>query len=231
MGLDSVELLVEIERTFGIDIPSKVAERINTVGQMYDVVWDLIRRDDSQQCRSQVLFYRLRLILKKEFHIDEAISPASITEVVIPQKNRRNVWKQLSEKLTLKLPQLVFPRTMVIIAFVSGLILYGILTWVLSFYFPLLPVGILYISGLVIGLMIVRVSSPLFDPFRTAVPYKTLRELTYAILHLNYVYLNASGGLRKEMELVINKILIERLGIDTKDISPEKSFVNDFGVD
>ena len=34
MGLDTVELIVSFEKHFGLDIPDRVAERINTVGDM-----------------------------------------------------------------------------------------------------------------------------------------------------------------------------------------------------
>jgi acyl carrier protein len=43
MGLDSVELLMEVENAFGIDIPDKVAEKIYTVGVFNEVVWERMR--------------------------------------------------------------------------------------------------------------------------------------------------------------------------------------------
>lgn len=39
MGLDSVEILMEIEDSFGIEIPQHEAERICTVGDLYNAVW------------------------------------------------------------------------------------------------------------------------------------------------------------------------------------------------
>ena len=35
MGLDIVELVMEVEETFGIDIPDQDAERLRTVGDLY----------------------------------------------------------------------------------------------------------------------------------------------------------------------------------------------------
>ena len=35
MGLDIVELVMEVEETFGIDIPDHDAERLRTVGDLY----------------------------------------------------------------------------------------------------------------------------------------------------------------------------------------------------
>jgi acyl carrier protein len=40
MGLDSVEILMKIENTFGIQIPKQEAEKIVTVGDFYDTIWN-----------------------------------------------------------------------------------------------------------------------------------------------------------------------------------------------
>lgn len=39
MGLDTVELIVEIEKSFDISIPDEDAERIATVGQLADYIY------------------------------------------------------------------------------------------------------------------------------------------------------------------------------------------------
>ena len=43
MGLDSIELVMEVvmevEKAFSIRIPDREAEKMNTVGAMYDTVW------------------------------------------------------------------------------------------------------------------------------------------------------------------------------------------------
>ena len=38
VGLDLVELVMEMERAFAIEIPDRDAERLRTVGEMYDYV-------------------------------------------------------------------------------------------------------------------------------------------------------------------------------------------------
>jgi Phosphopantetheine attachment site len=60
MGLDSIELISEIEQKFGINIPDREAEKITTVGKMYDAVWGHLEGKYSNKCNSQILFYKLR---------------------------------------------------------------------------------------------------------------------------------------------------------------------------
>ncbi len=62
MGLDSVEILVNVENTFGITISNYEAEKIATVGDIHNVVWRNIQGRQSMRCRSQQLFYKLRYI-------------------------------------------------------------------------------------------------------------------------------------------------------------------------
>lgn len=45
MGLDQVELIMEIEEHFGIDIPNEVAGVIYTVGDLTDWVQGAVRAD------------------------------------------------------------------------------------------------------------------------------------------------------------------------------------------
>ena len=43
MGLDTVELVMEIEHEFEIDLPDAEAEKIRTVGMLAEFVWERVR--------------------------------------------------------------------------------------------------------------------------------------------------------------------------------------------
>ena len=61
MGLDSVELILEIEDSFGIAIPDAEASRISTIDDMYQCVLSKIKPRNLQTvCATQHVFYRLR---------------------------------------------------------------------------------------------------------------------------------------------------------------------------
>ena len=63
MGLDSLEILMKVEDTFGIKIPDREAEQILTVGDFHNAVWRHLSGKHSDKCKSQNLFYKLRICL------------------------------------------------------------------------------------------------------------------------------------------------------------------------
>jgi len=45
MGLDTVDLLITVEKHFGISIPDQEAEQMITVGDFHRIVWEHMQRD------------------------------------------------------------------------------------------------------------------------------------------------------------------------------------------
>ncbi|HWJ27478.1 MAG TPA: hypothetical protein VNS32_13115, partial [Flavisolibacter sp.] len=67
MGMDSIEILMKVEDTFGIKIPDREAEQILTVGDFHDAVWRHLSDKYSERCKSQSLFYKLRKSVAETF--------------------------------------------------------------------------------------------------------------------------------------------------------------------
>jgi len=65
MGLDSVELLVEVENTFIIKIPDTEASHITTVGDFYDAVWRQLQNMQPYISRDKVELIIKQLIIDK----------------------------------------------------------------------------------------------------------------------------------------------------------------------
>ena len=57
-----------------------------------------------------------------------------------------------------------------------------------------------------------------------------MRELTNKIAELNYGIFKPAGIPRTEVEMIVNNIISDRAGLRLSEISPEKSFVNDLGI-
>ncbi|MEM6770468.1 MAG: phosphopantetheine-binding protein, partial [Bacteroidota bacterium] len=60
MGLESVEMVIAVEDRFGVTIPDEAAEKIETVGSLYEFLLSVLKSTPGDRCKSQHVFYRIR---------------------------------------------------------------------------------------------------------------------------------------------------------------------------
>jgi acyl carrier protein len=233
MGLDTVELIMEIEKRFDIKIPDQEAEKITTVGDMYYCVWAKLGGKYTDKCKSQILFYKLRKasenilnIPKQQFLLD------SVPEDLFPKDNRREVYKQFGNSINLCLPDLELTRPWSI-----GLNAFGLIAILGTLMYAIIAVNFcdatkwLFLMP-IIGVFGTILFSKILEPNRIMITQKTVRAFVENTLALNYGKLaNEYGNNRKELEMVINQIIVDKIGVEFKELSPEKSFTDDLGVD
>jgi acyl carrier protein len=115
MGLDSVTLVVDVEKHFDILIPNGEAEKIYTVQDFADCVFTKVTVNPSHRCRSQILLYRLRSFFVDKLGVDrKEIHPDRKLKDLIHIDELKGTWAQIEEYLLVKLPdlsQLDFDRT------------------------------------------------------------------------------------------------------------------------
>jgi acyl carrier protein len=233
MGLDSVEILVNVENAFGITISNYEAEKIATVGDIHNVVWRSIQGRQSMRCRSQQLFYKLRFILINKFKAPrEAVELEASLNDIFPKTNRRLKYRKLQKELQLKLPELVLPpvwsRTLMItgLTLIPGMLILALVLingYEYSRWLYLLPA---------LGLIATIFFSNILDAVRTQFKPDNVRFYTQTVLALNYGTLMTDKGInRDEMEIIINNIIAETIGLELQEIEPQKSLTNDLGID
>ncbi len=233
MGLDSVELLMEIEQRFGINIPDEEAETITTVQKMYDAVWQHLGRQHSDKCKSQILFYKCRKYFESNFHIllphcklDELIN------TIFPKSDRRNLYKKFGEETNLELPSLILTETWKLFLNIFGIICIAGSLFVAIIAIIFFEQSKWLLIYPVVGIIITILISNMLETKRVIIEQITLKNFIQQVLILNYSKLsNEFGNNRKEVEFVINQIIVEKVGVELEEISPEKSFTDDLGVD
>jgi acyl carrier protein len=235
MGLDTVELLVEVEKTFGIDIPNLEAAKIVTVGDFHNTVWRYVEGHRSVRCKSQHLFYKLRHKLINSFGIlkDEIMPDASLNEI-FPKPNRRRLYTKLGKELNLKLPELVLPAAWTVFLNTAGFILIAG-----SALFSLILVSGFDYTRWVLLLPLFGILGTLFlshvlDPVRTVFNPSTVKAFAQVVLSANYASLTQGSGPvtnRKEVESIINHVIARFTGLDLQVITPDKSITSDLGLD
>lgn len=233
MGLDGIELIIEVENTFGIEIKDKEAETIATVGDFYEVVWNKIKDKESNKCASALIFYRFRKLIvdnckisKADFLLDKNLND------LIPENGRKETWKDLQSKFEFKLPNLKLPSFLqLVLAILVFLLIFC------SLIFSIFAVTIFNFSGQifllpVIGIAIMLIIDIVFKPFKTRISKHTIRDFIEEVLTINYKEIQLKfGSNRTEMEKVMNNLICDKLGVKIEELNPKAHFVNDLGLD
>jgi acyl carrier protein len=238
MGLDSVELVMEVEEAFGIRIPDADAEWIRTVGELYRYVLAELDRPvlTTPGCLSAAAFYRLRRQLMGRFRVERRrIRPASPLDDLVPATDRRVEWQRLGECLGWRLPELQRPGW-VWFAFLGLFILWAaatIVAWVrLAGFDPRALVAVflwLLVGAIVLGVTVHQVTRP----FATVFPAHDMRGLIPMILGQNFATLrinNPRGWTSKDVWDALIAIVAEQAGVAPDQLNESTSFVNDLGM-
>lgn len=107
MGLDSVELVMDVEKHFEIEIPDAEAEAVRTVEDFAKCAAKYIAINRGQKCKSQMLFYLLRDYAAEELQFSrEQFVPSTLIGDVFPLANRKELWHKMSNDLGLEIPSL-----------------------------------------------------------------------------------------------------------------------------
>lgn len=117
---DDVDVVVDVEATFNIEISDSEADATYTVGALYDLIEMKCGGEPTQVCHTQRAFYRLRRALT-EMGADRPIAPETKIDVVVATRPRAlaRSWYELSRRSGLQLPPLETPSFGV--GLVSGL--------------------------------------------------------------------------------------------------------------
>lgn len=92
MGLEGVEIVIETEETFGIDVPEEVIEGIATPGDLIDYVVSRVETTPAEECVTQQLFYRLRRGFRHALPGLQVFSPDATLKSVLQRSQWPTVW-------------------------------------------------------------------------------------------------------------------------------------------
>jgi acyl carrier protein len=233
MGLDSVELIMEFEKVFGIQIPDQDAEKLTTVGSVHDYICNRIQSEKSNRCVTQLVFYKLRKYCTCSFNIPiNEFATQTDLNIIFPFENRREVYKSFSNSLKLNIPGLTLNNRLDSLLDKIGIILVGgglIIAFILKIFFN-------YSSWIfitpVIGIAITLILSSFLTPYRVHINPPLTGDFTKKLVTLNYSSLSEKNKFNKqEIISVINQVIVDKIGVDMEEITPEKSFTDDLGVD
>ena len=107
MGLEGVELIMDVEDRFGTSFPDAQLERMQTIGDLHDFIMSRIRAQHSDVCLSAAMFYPIRRILVEQFNVDhDIVRPETSLESLVETESRSQFWRKIESGLATKLPRL-----------------------------------------------------------------------------------------------------------------------------
>jgi hypothetical protein len=234
MGLDSVELLVEVEKKFNITIPDIEAEAIVTVGDFYETILKKIplekrRNRINTKCKTQKVFYDLRNILSAQFDAPkDKYSPRIRLKEIFSTDTIRKNWFRTEADLGLKLPRLLKPkRIQKLIHLVCILLL---IVWILNMLIN--DMNALWLAPLIILLPAYYfLAEKIFDRYSTIPQFDSIRELVYGIVSLNYDKLLLDDANEKEIYWKLKGIISETMSIPLSEINYGARISQDLGIE
>jgi acyl carrier protein len=237
MGLDTIELVIEVEKAFDISILDADAEKIITVGQLYDCVVSKLPAQETERCLSAAAFYRFRRELTGQFGVNRRdVRPSTLIGSIVPAPKRRSEWRLLGQRLDWYLPSLVRPpwmRTALVGLILSwtAAVIAGLL-WANGFSLNAVRTAL---AGVCFGTILLSLMAMLLTtPFATRFPddFLTVRRMVPLALAFNYAKVSADrAGRNQEVWDCLRAIIVEQLGVPADKVVESAEFVRDFGAD
>ncbi len=191
---DIEDLLVKVEKSFGIEFSENELVNIQTFGELCDYIKNKIQLDKQDDCTSQQAFYKLRNVLFSVLKVDRVkITPDTLLAELLPRQKRKTRIKLIERTLGFKLSILRPPYF--VSYFLSLLLLGSFIALFFSWQLSLSGIG-LSISGL-------------FIAFKTGkeLELKTVGQIADKMTRENYLRSRRNPKTFNEKE--IEKVLID----------------------
>ena len=238
MGLDAVEIVMEVEDAFGIVIEDAEAEKILTPRDLIDVIMSKVERANVGVSLTHRAFNRLRAALLRQLPLKRRdIGPQAGMANLVPRASRKILAECLAAELeTPPLPNLIRPKWLVNLLIVGAFGL-GIAAALLVLRGGLLQHkgGALVFIALFTGSAAAALGFFATRPFRLEFPpsIATVGDLTRWIVaykpDLAPVSSTPGKWTREQVAARIRTIIIEQLGCATT-YREDASFVQDLGM-
>ncbi len=125
MGLDAVEIVMEVEEAFDIRLEDAEVENISTPRELIQTVLGKVAQADATGCLTQRAFNRLRAALLRQLPLKRRdIAPQVRMAALAPRTQRKTLLERLALELeTPSMPALVRPKWLVHALVVSCIVL------------------------------------------------------------------------------------------------------------
>lgn len=225
MGLDAIEIILEVEGRFGITISDAESEEVRTVGDLAAIVDARLAAARRLRCPSFESFLRVRQFTRDFLSRPQlSLKPSTAIATIIPLGRRRELWSQLNAWLGDTTPPLRRPRPIQLAIALISLSAFSISLWAAwtdEWYFVL---G--FLASLALAMLLYLVTTPFY-----VLPPANLS--TFADLTRRVTGLTASTNPPMnpdEAFAALREIIVDTLGVKPEQVVPTARFVQDLGL-
>jgi acyl carrier protein len=226
MGLDSVELVIEVEDQFGITVSDAEAQRIVTVGDLIAIINARMEASKQSRCPSLGRFLEVRRFMR-DFLQNPSLRmrPSTTVVALVPWYRRRELWRSLSRLLDSYRTPLQQPQPLRMAALLVSLTLIAIGASTAYLDIAILPLGILTAFAIIIFLHLAVAPLRIEPPRNMA----TVGDISLRLIGLS----QATGPFLSTDEVLerLQTIVSRVLGVDRDEVVPAANFVQDLDMD
>lgn len=195
MGLDSVELVIEIEKYFNIEIPDKEAEKATTIQEMVDCVAKILSISNNSTALRDSMVNKIQTALLSLNIIEKSLSPFAPIFLTLTPKDKAR-WQSFCNKMGLTIPKPHIREKSQNTFFNK---IKNKISWQPVYEWDKISV----------------------EHFADAICNQNCSTLVNR-LNIKNTY---------DIYIAVARITVDKIGVDEYEISPEKSFTNDLGID
>lgn len=233
MGLDAVEILMEIEEEFDITIGDEEIPHFRTMGSVHDYLLRKCGVRIRPDCPTRSAFYRLRRAVAEVCDVEpRSLRPDSEVLPLVGRWHRERTWRRIERGLGLKLPELVNRTDEGVFwgAAVAGSL--GLVTATALSRDPCVGIAsalVALIPGILIGFAVGLCWIP--TVWR---PCRTLGGIARSVVAINYCEFHPAiePNVDVDGERIwerLCKVIAEQLGVPRDSLRRETDFVKDLG--
>ena len=227
MGLDGIELMMEVEEEFGITISDAEAAKLRTVGDLVALCLDRIQAAHTVRCPSLPYFLSLRRLVREICNAPVLkMRPRDRVEACLEKSKRYRLWQRLPELLGTTPLQLRRPswlRKLLVLAVLAlPVFCMTLISW--SAEMLVMIAFATFVFGITLNWLTIGFRS------RTPKGYKTFGDITQRLVGLDVATNPTVEDDYESILSIVKRLVSEQLGVDDEEVIPTARFVEDLGV-
>lgn len=229
MGLDIVELVMDVEDHFGISISDTEGQRIRTVGDLVSLIQSRIEAAHLATCPTLSSFLCLRSCAREITSNGQLRirTKTRIVDVLLPSQ-RRQLWKRLEAILGTPPPALRRPpllrKTLVGILFVLIILATASAS---SIDWAILPLTLTFATLVAFVMHFSTVRFRTYPPDGLATFGSVARRIAGSRVATERLHLRTFDAILEDLR----PIVVDALGVDENEVVAEARFVEELGCD